>query len=367
MTTESPNVPSQTAREPIINVIDPHKAENISWEIRDDLGEEPKDEQKPDEVQKDDTGSDDGSETEPDREDSSSDTNAEVDATDEDEEPEKAKKKPLRAPKDRRISELTRKNKQYQAVLADQLKETEYYKQQLAFKEKEKMAADENLLKTHMENIERAHAEALEEGDYDKAAKAASLMAQYSARHETVAQQRAQINYYPQQQPQYQEPVVPEFNEEFQKNGKDWIEQNQWADSNSINYNPKLLQRAENFVEELMDIYTFEGRAEDIGKPEFFHEITQHVKDSFNVSPPSKNQKEKLVMNANAASNVSPVNRPASVSNVQRSKNDISLSADQIKMAHAMSGIKLNGQRITDKKQLEGLYKQNLMKQMSRG
>lgn len=362
---ENVNTTSPIATQPIINIINPIGSEDISWEVKDG---EPIDLPFQEEIKKEEV-------VEPEKIENEQEAGEEPQAEDieakepEDETLEKEKKKPLRAPKDRRIAELTRKNKQYEAVLSDTLKQKEYLERQLSQKAQEKIVAEENLLKNHLENIEKAHADALEEGDYEKAAKAANLMAQYAARHETIAQQKYQLSIPAPQNPppENQPPRLYEQSEEFQTNGKDWIENNTWADQNSNNFDEEMLGEAENYVNLLMKQYKFEGRAHDIGKPEFFNRITQHVREVFDIAPPSKPIKEKLVMNANTTSNVAPVNRTGTMSNVARGKQEIVLSPEQVKMAHSMSGIKLNGQRITDRKQLENLYRDNLRNQMKRG
>jgi hypothetical protein len=368
---------SGLAKAPVINMINNRDAENISWEIRDAL---PTPSTPEPVIEKD--LPDQEENTEPDLEDNQS-LDEKSENENEDTEEEKLKRRSLKVPRDKRISQLTRKNKQFEAVLADTLKKNQYLERQLALKEKEKfvsqkekLIAEDKLLSAHIENIERAHATALEEGDYEKAAKATALSSQYFARKETLSHQKNQLDQYS-TQPVYQAPQEEQYqdqpdhysdlttSEEFQNNGMEWKKKNSWADSSSRNFNPKLLQKAEESYEELVDFYTLEGRGEEIGSPEFFDEITQTVRESVKI--PDRKNSDKLRMQSGSLPNATSVIRNGTPTNPSRNKNDIPLTAEEIKIAHSMSGIiRHNGQPVTDRATLEKIYKANKL-QSQRG
>lgn len=357
---------SPTATEPIINIIPPHDGGEISWEVND--GEDP---EIPGVQEKKEENTVEDKEIE-EKQQTQEDSGEEQSVEDEEETDEEKPKKKLRSSKDRRFADFTRKIKQRDALLQEVYAQKAHLERQLVLKEQEKIAAEENSLKTYMENIERVHAQALEDGNNDKAAEASRLMAQYAARHETLAKQKQDLGNYsqepPKTAPQNYSPLEAQ-SEEFQNNGKEWIKKNAWADSNSGNFDEEMLEVAENYVNTLIKQYKFEGRANEIGKPEFFSQITDHVKEEFGIYPPSPtiHQKEKLFSSPKGSSNVAPVNRTGTTPNIKKSTQEITLTPEQIKIAHSMSGLKFNGQRITDKKTLENMYRENLKKQMGRG
>ena len=357
---------SSTATEPIINIIPPHDGGEISWEVND--GEEPEIpgvQEKKEEESVVDKNTDEKQESgeEPVEEDG--------DEGAEETEEEKPKKK-LRSSKDRRFADFTRKIKQRDALLQDVYAKNAHLERQLLLKEQEKITAEENSLKTHMESIERAHAVALEDGNNEKAAEASRLMAQYAARHETLTKQKQELVTYSQEKPQTVErnDFPPETQtEQFNNNGAEWIKKNSWADPNSENFDEEMQKVAEEQVKPLIRQYKYEGRAHEIGSSDFFNQITDHVKEEFGISTssPSVPQKEKLFSSPKGFSNVAPVNRTGTTPNIKKSTQDVVLSPEQIRIAHSMSGLKFNGQRVTDKKTLENMYRENLKKQTGRG
>ena len=357
---------SPTATEPIINIIPPHDGGEISWEVND--GEEPEipgvQEKKEEETV--------GDKNIEEKQESDQESAEEEPVEDEEETDEEKPKKKLRSSKDRRFADFTRKIKQRDALLQDVYAKNAHLERQLLLKEQEKIAAEENSLKTHMESIERAHAVALEDGNNEKAAEASRLMAQYAARHETLTKQKQELVTYSQEKPQTveQNDFPPETQtEQFNNNGAEWIKKNSWADPNSENFDEEMQKVAEEQVKPLIRQYKYEGRAHAIGKPEFFNQITENVKEEFGIStpPPNAPQKEKLFSSPKGASNVAPVNRTGTTPNIKKSTQEINLTPDQVRIAHSMSGLKFNGQRVTDKKTLENMYREKLKQQMGRG
>jgi hypothetical protein len=359
---------SPTATQPIINIIDPKNSGDISWEVNDGLpSENPLKEIEREEIPPE------GEENE-EKEQVEVEEKETEDESQEQEEDGVEKKKTLRAPKNKRISDLTRKIKQRDSMLQEVLarnqlleKDREELKKQNALQEKQRLEDESKHIDNYIKTIREAHSDALAEGEYERATEAASLLAQYNARKETLAQQKYQMDVArtqqpPQQSPQeYQDSQWRQLSEEFQTNGKEWITQNQWADANSVNYDPEMLQEAEEYVENLMRRYKFEGRGEEIGTPEFFGEITQHVRDTFDLPITPSKLKSKLVMKGNQMANVAPVNRSNPMSPTSKSKQDIQLTHEQRAMAHSMSGkVFLKGVRVTDKPTLEAIYKANI-------
>lgn len=367
---ETPQKQSPLATEPIINMIAPHDGGQISWEVRE--------ESVPQEVpDKENSPTPEEGENDHDQQNEGQETTEEGEGQKLDEE----NRKKLRPSKtaDRRIADVTRKYRQTEAVLKqtylknDQVeRENEELKRALLAAKQEKISAEENALKYYMKNIESEHAAALEEGNSEKAAEATRLMAEYAARREAVARQKNELDNYakakppvqtvPTEQPEQYDDLVSQIaqTEDFQNNGEEWIKKNQWANSKSMNFNKKMLQEAEIYLHHLGNQYSFEGRAEEIGSPEFFEEITEHVRETFNIAPP----KPKKLFSSPQSSNVSPVGRTGTVPNIQKTSHDIVLTPLQIQTAHSLVGRKLNGQRIADKKAAENLYKENLIKQM---
>lgn len=363
-TPEESQKKSPLATEPIINIVAPHDGGEISWEVRDEEGA-----QGP-------TDQIDEKETPPAPEETENDADNQPEDQETTEEGEEKPRKPrVSKTADRRIADVTRKYRQTEAVLKqtylknDQVeRENEELKRALLATRQEKISAEENAIKYYMKNIESEHAAALEEGNSEKAAEATRLMAEYAARREAIIRQKSELENYakakaaPQpvqtaQSDQYDDPIsqIAET-EDFKHNGQEWIKKNLWADINSKNFNKKMLQEAENHLHQLGNQYTFEGRAEEIGSPEFFEEITEHVKETFNISSP----KPKKLFSSPQSSNVSAVSRTSTVPNIQKTNQDIVLTPEQIKIAHGLIGMKFNGQRLTNRKVAENMYKDSL-------
>lgn len=357
---------SHTATQPIINIRDEENAHNISWEVTGDdplpapLSEIQKEEDPKEEITIEDVQT-------PEDDDENEKEKISQDSQDDNLE----KKKTLRAPKDKRFADFTRKIKQRDTLINEYSAENVYLKKQLAIKDEEKVKDEAKYISSEITNIEKAHAEALAEGDYETATKAASLLAQYSARKETLTQQRnhleaARQNVNP--QPQFQESETSPQSEEFEINGTEWKKNNPWADDKSVNYDHEMLQEAENHVMWLMKQYKRQGRGDEIGSPDFFNEITHHIDEVYGFSSSPAKPTNKLVMKGNTAPGVAPVSRGATVSNTTKSRQEVNLTPEQIAFAHSMSGkVSFNGVRVTDKAKLEAIYKANLIQQSKRG
>lgn len=347
---------SITATEPVINMINPVDRGDISWEVKDgedDIipGVDEEKEESPKE-----TGKEEKEETDAENIDEES---SEDNEEDEELEEDKPKKKKIRNSKDNRFADFTRKIRNRDELLKESYARQSQLERELALEKQEKIKVEAESLKNYMQTIERAHATALEDGDNEKAAEASRLMAQYAARHETKMKEVVNI---PQPQPHIQETDNNQLiyqSEEFQRNGKDWIKKNQWADQSSSNFNPRLLSVAEEYVNQLIDHYTFEERGEEIGTADFFDEISNHVKETIGIGE-KKTTKDKMFTAPKGQASVSPVSRKGSSPNITKQDNEIVLTPEQIKIADGMMGLKFNGQRINDKQTLRNMYKEQL-------
>jgi hypothetical protein len=155
---------------------------------------------------------------------------------------------------------------------------------------------------------------------------------------------------------------TPEFQE--------WIEQNSWADPNSHQYDLEMFETADNYSLLLMRKYQRQGRENEIGTSKFFDEITDFVKNSYDIDIPSapvKTQsKDRMQMKTDKSPPVGPVNRQSIQSQeAPRKPNDINLTPEQKEIAHSLKGHVRDpktGQKIMDSKTLEEIYKRNLMR-----
>lgn len=339
---------------------DPNRTHDISWEVSDGtlpdiptteeipIQEEPP-LQEPEEIKK--------------------DISLEEESVEDEDEEEKVEKKKKHKPRntaEKRIAELNRQVKQakYEKAQAEAFaynatKEKDVLQKELLKKREENLTTNRDYLKVQLE-------EAHEDGDSKRVAELTDVLGQYNAELRLVNQRKETITVAPPQvvQPLQENYQIPE-NHPHKGVGEEWVKTNTWADPESVNFDQDMYEESDNYSLSLMKQYKFEGRANEIGSPEFFEEITDHVKDTFGLSKrdlaPKTQIKEKLQMTA-PSSTVSPVNRPAVNAETTRTKQEIELTPDQRAIAHSMRGFlrDKNGQRISDVKQLEEAYKRNL-------
>ena len=295
----------------------------------------------------------------------------ETESIEEEETEREKKKKKNRLSEKNRIAQLIREKKQAQAVAHDVLTRNQYLEAKIAQKEKEASTNHENYLTSQKEQIKKYLTDAIEEGDPAKITEANDLLAQYNSeilwhKKQNNLQPKEQIPQYPDPN-SYQEPAEVPFDE----TGRAWMEKNTWANPDSTDFDEEMYQDADNYSIRLARKYKLEGRGSEIGTDDFFNEITDYVKNSYdivNTNPlPSKPQtRDRMQMKTDKSPPVGPVNRQAPQgSDAPRKSGDITLTAEQRETAHSLRGFVRDpktGQKVTDNKTLEDIYKRNLMR-----
>jgi hypothetical protein len=356
--TSIPTLVPVTATTPVMGAgFDTNGVQNISWEINDGIIDEtPIEPQEKPPQDAETLIEDDTPEIEP---------VEEEDEGDEDKEEKKKKNKP-RNSAEKRIADLNRRIKQEQlektqaqAYAYSMAKEKENLEKALQKRTEETLTTNRDYLK---ERLKAAH----EEGDSELVAEITDRLGQFNAEIRLNNQKSTQVVKQPPPQQVVQEDYrIPE-DHPYAGVGEEWVKTNSWADPESHNFDQDMYEASDKFSITLMKQYKYEGRGDEIGSPQFFDDITDHVKDRFGITtrqrvqkPPV--QKEKIQMTA-PNSIVSPVNRPAVNAESQKSRNEVVLSPEQKEVAHKMSGSvrDKNGNRIYDKKQLEQIYINNM-------
>jgi hypothetical protein len=280
------------------------------------------------------------------------------------------KKKKNRTSEKNRIAQLTRELRQAQSVAHDVLTRNQYLESKISQKEKESFTTQENYLTAQKERVKKYLAEAIEEGDPSKIAEANDLLSQYSA--EILLLNRQKQSFQPELsqqksyvQPSYEEPIeVP-----YQDTGKEWMDKNSWANPNSPHFDQEMYEEADNYSIRLARKYKLEGRGEEIGTADFFDEITDYIKNSYDIStnpPPSKPQsRDRMQMKTDQSPPVGSVNRQAPLNQSPSKSKDIVLTPEQKEIAYSLRGFVRDpktGQKVQDNRTLEEIYKRNLMK-----
>jgi hypothetical protein len=295
-------------------------------------------------------------------------SSTEPEIEEESEEVEKKKKKNRTSEKNR-IAQLTRELRQAQSVAHDVLTRNQYLESKISQKEKESFATQENYLNSQKERVKKYLTDAIEEGDPSKIAEANDLLSQYNTEILLLNKQKQSFQTeLPQQksytQPSYQEPV----DTPYQETGKEWMDKNSWANPNSPNFDQEMYEAADNYSIRLARKYKLEGRADEVGTTDFFDEITDYIKHSYDIStpPPSKPQsRDRMQMKTDQSPPVGAVTRQAPVSQGTPKPRDIVLTPEQKEIAYSLRGFVRDpktGQKIQDNRTLEEIYKRNLMK-----
>lgn len=281
------------------------------------------------------------------------------------------KKKKNRTSEKNRIAQLTRELRQAQSVTHDVLTRNQYLESKISQKEKEAFTTQENYLTSQKERVKTYLTNAIEEGDPSKIAEANDLLSQYNAEILLLGKQKQsfqtetpQKNSY--QQPSYEEPLETPY----QEAGKEWMDKNSWANPKSSHFDQELYQEADNYSLKLARKYKLEGRGDEIGTEDFFDEITDYIKNSYDVSttplPPSKPQsRDKIQMKTDQSPPVGAVNRQSPINQPTQKSRDIVLTPEQKEIAYSLRGFVRDpktGQKVQDNRTLEEIYKRNLMK-----
>lgn len=146
-----------------------------------------------------------------------------------------------------------------------------------------------------------------------------------------------------------------------------WIEQNEWFQPQSDNFDQEMFEEATLFAKRLERRLKAAGKAKDIGNDDYFAEIDRHIReefpDAFDDAPPQK-RTPPMKRDATAV----PVTRSAN-GGVTPNKNVVRLTADERRIAHSLAAngaiTNKDGSRPTPE-QAEKIYAIQRMKQ-SRG
>lgn len=296
----------------------------------------------------------------------------------EESEPEKEekKKKKNRTSEKNRISQLTRELRQAQAVAADVINRNQYLESKITQKEKDNLSTQENYLTAQKERVKKYLADALEEGDPSKIAEANDLLGQYNAEIIWLTRQKQNFEPETQDKKSYTKPSYEEtsYTSDHREAFSEWVENNPWANENSDDFDRDLHAEADEYSIKLMKKYTISGRKSEIGSSEFFEEISNYIYSKYEVdntpSPSSiRNQKpqsrDRMQMKTDKSPPVASVTRQGMQGISPTKSKDIILTPEQKETAYTMRGYVRDpktGQKITDNRILEEIYKRNLMK-----
>lgn len=296
---------------------------------------------------------------------------SDTESEDEEEGEIEKKKKRNRISEKNRISQLTKELRQAKAVAHDVLTRNQYLETKISQKDKETLTAQENYLTSQKERVKKYLTDALEEGDPAKIAEANDLLGQYNAQILLMNNQKQNVQEAPPPiytQPSYEEPIDSPYKE----SGIEWMDRNTWANQNSPHFDQEMYEAADNYSLRLARKYKLEGKAEEVGSPDFFDEITDYVKGYYDIPTPANSStpskppsREKMQMKTDKSPPVGSVNRQTSVSDFTPRPKDIVLDPNQIETALSLRGYVRDpktGKPITDNNTLIEIYKRNLMR-----
>lgn len=240
-----------------------------------------------------------------------------------------------------RVQEQERRLAEQQALLeqSEQYKNT-YYENNLQTRE----SAILNELKT-----------AKEEGDIDKEIALSKELAKIAADQSTYGLYKSQLrnqssydqqNIYPQptfgsdlkyqnQDPNYlpQQTYEEPYNEAYDA----WLEKNPWADPESRNFSPRLVEEANKLVSELDDMLRYNGDSDRIGTSDYYNTIDNLMSERYGIRKQEQRPRESQ---ESQYSNVAPVSRNGSsmadqymARNPDNTRRNISLTEDEYKIA----------------------------------
>ena len=281
------------------------------------------------------------------------------------------KKKKNRISEKNRIAQLTRELRQAQSVAHDVLSRNQYLESKISQKEKEAFTTQENYLTSQKERVKKYLTDAIEEGDPSKIAEANDLLSQYNTEILMLSKQKQTMQEIPAEtqsvykQSSYQEPI----DNSYQETGKEWMEKNVWANPNSTHFDQEMYEAADNYSLRLARKYKLEGRGDEVGSSDFFDEITDYVKNSYDIPSESIHSKQpsrdRMQMKTDKSPPVGSVNRQSPHTQVSTKPRDIALSPEQKEIAYSLRGFVRDpktGQKVTDNRTLEEIYKRNLMR-----
>ena len=214
----------------------------------------------------------------------------------------------------------------------------------------------------------------MEEGDPAKIAEANDLLGQYNAEILWIGRQKQNVEPDSQIQPSYTKPTYnePVYTSDHHESFNEWIEKNPWANENSEDFDPDLHGEADEYSIKLMKKYTISGRKSEIGSSEFFDEISNYIHSKYEVdnsshqqSPPKPLSRDRMQMKTDKSPPVGSVSRQAIQGQTSIKSKDIVLTPEQKETAYSLRGYVRDpktGNKITDNRMLEEIYKRNLMR-----
>jgi hypothetical protein len=285
-----------------------------------------------------------------------------------DEEEKEKKFKKNRTSEKKRISDLTRQLKQAQSVAHDVLNRNQFLETKLNEKQKAEIVQREKLLLSEKERVKNYLNNVTEEGDVAKQVEAQDLLSQYNASLELL---KNGYNPDPSDQKQYQAPQ-PKYQEsqyEIDDVAQDWLDNNPWANPHSNEFDQSLHEEADNYSIKLAKKYTLSGRKNEIGSSDFFDEISDFMKKSYEISEPesqsySKQEpKGRIQMKTETTTKTAPVSRDSNMGQSHQKPKDIQLTAEERETARSLAGFVRDpktGHKVYDPKILEEIYRRNL-------
>lgn len=282
------------------------------------------------------------------------------------------KKKKNRTSEKSRIAQLTRELRQAQSVAHDVLSRNQFLESRISQKEKESFATQENYLTAQKERVKKYLTDAIEEGDPSKIAEANDLLSQYNTEILLLGKQKQSFQTEVPQQKSYEQPYYEEPAEiPYEEAGKEWMDKNSWANPKSPHFDKEMYDEADNYSIRLARKYKLEGRGDEVGTEDFFNEITDYIKDSYDISTTlqasnSKPQsRDRMQMKTDKSPPVGSVTRQTPINQPSSKSRDIVLTPEQKEIAYSLRGFVRDpktGQKVQDNRTLEEIYKRNLMK-----
>lgn len=265
--------------------------------------------------------------------------------------------RPLKTKSSNRISEGARiKNltKQLKTVQSDayQLQKNQererYNANELAktilLERQEKLDIYEKYIQSEKKNVLGALEKAEDEGDSAVKAQATDLLSQYNAAlsdvsrdkrelEKNIASQRASIPQRDTQREEQREFSPPPVIQE-------WLSSNPWANPKDKNFDRVMWDDADQYSLELEKSYKLDGRAEEVGSPDFLQEISEYINENYRISSSPTNKTNKTVQMKKPETTISPVKRtsPTGQSPQPKSYKDISLSDVERRVAWGLVG-----------------------------
>lgn len=294
-----------------------------------------------------------------------SDDDQDEDEEEEQEKPRKRKKNRVTAEK--RIAELTRKAKEFQAIAQEAIAQKTDLERRLTSTEHQSLRNQEQYLEAQKAKVKDILVQAAEEGDARRQAEAIEVLSQYNEELANIRTLRQNSMYRQAPQPRYaeldydidepQDSIDPEYRDIAEA----WLKKNSWADQNSRNFDARLMQKADEYSVELASAYKLEGRGDEIGNADFWQEITSYMNDNFKV----RKTAPKMAMKApSGAPMTSPGRRSSSAESNPRIRREVILTPEQKEVARSLRGIIRDerGNRIMDAKGAEAAYARQLMR-----